>query len=323
RVRGVWGGVGLGVGPAAERDRARPGLLFGGRFLVSLLRESFNQLWLGFGLGLGLLTERHCAGPCLLLRRRFVRDGCDGLRIRPAAERDRAGPRRLFLGGGLLGDEFRCGLGRFLLPAEADLFLPDRGRLVAALLLGLLRLRWLGIGLLAERHRAGPRFAFDRRLFRNGCKGLGVALAAERDRAGPRGLFLTGRFVGDGLRFGLGRLLLPAEADLFLPDRGRLVAAPFLNLVGVLALAPEAGLLLRDGPVPHSSPPGAAGPGPRGGGSSASDALRSAARSTGKPERSSRPMSCAGRLDRESPTSSSTTRRMIRSPSDCSIVCMP
>ena len=40
-------------------------------------------------------------------------------------------------------------------------------------------------------------------------------------------------------------------------------------------------------------------------------------------ERSSRPINWLGRLDRDKPTSSSTTRRMIRSPSDCSIVCMP
>src|SRR4029453_7365339 len=129
-------------------------------------------------------------------------------------------------------------------------------------------------------------------------------------------------------------LLLPAEADLFLPDRRRLVRRRrgrcrlgrlwLRRGVLVLPLAPEGDFLLPDRLlVGHRQLPATRSPAPSDASSVFGGALRSGGTSTGKPDRSSRPTNWPGRLDRERPTSKSTTRRMIRSPSDCSIVCMP
>src|SRR5947207_12218318 len=148
----------------------------------------------------------------------------------------------------------RCALGLRLLLAS-DLFLPERNLLLG---LRLVERRQLVRGdrrMYARRRFGDCRFRLGRddlgRLFREGCGLFRRRLTPERDGARPRLLRRLGllRDLGDNLRLLL--LLLPSEADLFLPD-GRLLLGPLgLGRRLLLALAPEGDLLLPDRLVGH------------------------------------------------------------------------
>ena len=175
----------------------------------------------------------------------------------------------------------------------------------------------------------------------------------DRLRDGRRG----GLGDGDGLDRD-GRLL-PAEGDLLLPDRGRLLGRRPRRLGSSAGFGACSAFFGRSRSPSSRSTSAARAPRSAASGCCVCSAgaepaflrpnvisffqiesltassrppegrPRAAARllaghgSTETPARSSRPISCAGRLERESASSSLTMLRWTRSASDCSIVCMP